>query len=313
MKVSVIGASGRIGSSVSFLLAKEPDIKDLIMISREKSLNKLKGLQMDIYDALAGLRSDANIEVHSDKDLSVVDGSDIVIITAGVPRKENMSRLDLAKINAEIVGRYAREIAKICDTKLFIITNPVDVMTYKAFIESNYDRNMVFGLGTHLDSLRFKVAIAKFFGVHIDDVRTRIIGEHGDTMVPLLSATGIGGIPIQMMPNFEKFPYKEVIDDVKNKGSEIIKLNGGSEFGPASAVINIVNCIIHDEKRLLTLSAYLDGEIDGIRDVCIGVPVKVGRNGIEEVVPIKLENDELEAFRHSVKVVKEYCELVKNI
>ncbi|WP_292460831.1 malate dehydrogenase [Methanothermococcus sp.] len=313
MKVSVIGASGRIGSAVSFLLAKEPYIKHINLISREKSLSKLTGIKMDIYDALAAEGRDAEIEVHSEKDLSVVDGSEITIIPAGVPRNDKMSRLDLAKENAKIVKKYVRGISKTCDTKLFIVTNPVDVMTQKALVESGYEKNQVFGLGTHLDSMRFKVAIAKYFGVHIDDVRTRIIGEHGDTMVPLLSATAIGGIPITRLPGFENFPYQKTVDFVKNGGKRIIELKGGSEYGPASAIVNVVKCITNNDKRLLTLSAYLDGEIDGIKDVCIGVPVKVGKNGIDEVVPIKISDDEFNAFKRSVEVVKNCWNEVKDI
>ncbi|MDK2987382.1 malate dehydrogenase [Methanothermococcus thermolithotrophicus] len=313
MKVSIIGASGKIGSVLSYLLAKEPYINHINMISRSKSLSKLEGIKMDIYDALAASGTDADIEVHDDSDMSVVEGSEITILTSGIPRNGNMSRLDLAKKNAEIVKNYSRSISKVCDTKLFVITNPVDVMTYKALIESGYEKNQVFGLGTHLDSMRFKVAIAKFFGVHIGDVRTRIIGEHGDTMVPLLSATAIGGIPICRLPNFENFPYEKVIDAVKNCGKKIIDLKNGSEYGPASAIVNIVKCIANDEKRLLTLSAYVDGEIDGINGICIGVPVKVGRKGIEEVVPIKISNKELEMFMHSVNTIKEYCKKVEKI
>jgi malate dehydrogenase len=313
MKVSIIGASGRVGSATALLLAKEPFMKDLVLVGREKSINKLEGLKRDIYDALAGTRSDANIYVSDDNNLRAIDGSDIVIITSGMPRKEGMSRTDLAKTNAKIVGKYAKKIAEICDTKIFVITNPVDVMTYKALIDSKFDRGSVFGLGTHLDSLRFKVAIAKFFGVHIDEVRTRIIGEHGDSMVPLLSATSIGGIPIDKFEKFKDLPINEIIEDVKTKGEQIIKLKGGSEFGPAAAILNVVRCIVNNEKRLLTLSAYVDGEFDGIKDVCIGVPVKIGKDGIEEVVSIELSKDEIVAFRKSAEIIKKYCEEVKNI
>ena len=314
MKIAVIGASGRIGSTVSFLLAREPSIKHIVLISREKSLKKLEGIRMDMYDALAAEARDAEIEIYSDKEIpDAVDGSEITVISAGVPRKDGMSRLDLAKVNAKIIKNYVKDISKTCDTKLFIVTNPVDIMTQKALFESGYDRSQVFGLGTHLDSMRFKVAIAKYFGVHIGEVRTRIIGEHGDTMVPLLSATAIGGIPISRMPGFENLPYREIVELVKSRGEEIIKLKGGSEYGPASAVVNVIRTIINDEKRVLTLSTYLDGEIDGIGGVCIGVPVKLGRKGIEEIVPIRISPEELETFKHSVQVLKACWESIKDI
>ncbi|ADG13662.1 malate dehydrogenase [Methanocaldococcus infernus] len=312
MKVSIIGASGKVGSAISFLLANEPYVKELVLISREKSIDKLRGLREDIYDALAGTKRDCEINVSDDKTLKFLDGSDLVIITSGVPRTPEMSRLDLAKVNAKIIGNYAKKIAEICETKLFIITNPVDVMTYKAYIDSKFERNKVFGLGTHLDSLRFKVEIAKFFGVHIDEVRTRIIGEHGDTMVPLISSTSIGGIPITRFKSFKDLPLKDIIENVKNKGSKIIALKGGSEFGPAAAVLNVVRSIANNENRLLTLSTYLDGEF-GFSDVCAGVPVKVGKDGVEIVTDIVFSKEEFEAFKYSIETIKRYCEEIKEL
>ena len=162
-------------------------------------------------------------------------------MTAGLPRTGNMSRFDLSAENAKIVKKYAIDISRCCDTKIFMVSNPVDVMTYKAFIESGYEKNQVFGLGTHLDSMRFKVAVAKHFKVHLDDVRTRIVGEHGDSMVPLMSATAVGGIPAWRLPNYENFPYDKVLEKIKNYGKEIIELKNGSEYGPASAIVNIRN------------------------------------------------------------------------
>jgi malate dehydrogenase len=313
MEISIIGASGKIGTAISVLLAKEKYVRHINLISREKSLNKLKGLKLDIYDAIAAEGLDVEISVHDEKDLSVVCNSKITIIPAGAPRTGNMTRLNLAKKNAGIVKRYAKEIGKTCDTKLFMITNPVDVMTQKALVESGYDKSQVFGLGTHLDSMRFKVAIAKYFNAHIGDVRTRIIGEHGDSMVPLLSATAIGGIPITRLPEYKDFPYNNIVDFVKNGGKRIIELKGGSEYGPASAVLNVVRCIANDSKKYLTLSTYLDGELDNIKGVCIGAPVVIGKKGIERIVPIELEEQEFNDFKKSVEIVKKYWNEVKDI
>ncbi len=313
MEISIIGASGKIGRAVSVVLARERYIQHINLISREKSINTLEGHKLDIYDSLAAEGLDVEISVHTDKDLSCVCNSDIVIIPAGVPRTGNMTRLDLSKKNASIVKNYAKQIGKKCDTKLFMVTNPVDVMTQKALIESGYERNQVFGLGTHLDSMRFKVAIAKYFKVHIGDVRTRIIGEHGDSMVPLFSSTAIGGIPINRLPEYKNFPKEEIINFVKNGGKKIIELKGGSEYGPASAILNVVRSIANDTKRYLTLSAYVNGEIEGANDLCIGVPVVIGKNGVEKIIPIKLEEKECIDFKNSVNVIKKYWEEVKHI
>ncbi|MBA2862739.1 malate dehydrogenase [Methanococcus maripaludis] len=314
MEVSIIGASGKIGSVLSLLLAKESYIKNINLIARNGSINKLKGLKMDLYDAMAAAGQDTNIQICSDDDLSCTGTSDITIVTAGMARTGDMSRIDLMRENAKIIKNYAKKIANAGDTKIFMISNPVDMMTYKAFIESGYEKNQVFGLGTHLDSMRFKVAVAKYFEVHIDDVRTRIVGEHGDSMVPLISATAVGGIPIVRLPKYENFPYDRILEKIKGYGKEIIDLKNGSEYGPASAIVNIVRCIAHDEKRLLTLSAYIEDEIEGIKGgSCIGVPVKVGKNGIEEVIHMKMNDDEIEGFKKSFDLVKGYCKEIESI
>ncbi|ABR55440.1 Malate dehydrogenase (NADP(+)) [Methanococcus vannielii SB] len=314
MDIAIIGASGKIGSALSLLLSKEPYIKHIKLIGRDNSINKLKGLKMDLYDSMAASGQDTDIQVFSDSEMSCVNGSDITVITSGISRNGEISRLDLAKENAKIVKKYVKDISKCCDTKLFMITNPVDVMTYKAYIESGYEKNQVFGLGTHLDSMRFKVAVAKYFKVHIDDVRTRIVGEHGDSMVPLMSATSIGGIPARRLPGYENFPYYETLERIRGYGKEIIDLKNGSEYGPASAILNIIRCISQDEKRLLTLSAYVEDEIEGISGgSCIGVPVKVGKNGIEEVIHMKMKQGEFELFRESFEIVKKYCKEIETI
>jgi malate dehydrogenase len=314
MDVSIIGASGKIGSVLSLLLAKESYIKNINLIARSSSINKLKGLKMDLYDAMAAAGQDTDIDICCDDDLSCTANSDITIITAGMARTGEMSRIDLMKGNAKIVKNYVKNIANFGDTKIFMISNPVDLMTYKALIESGYEKNQVFGLGTHLDSMRFKVAVAKHFEVHLDDVRTRIVGEHGDSMVPVISATAVGGIPIKRLPKYEDFPYEKILERIKGYGQEIINLKNGSEYGPASAIVNIVRCIAHDEKRLLTLSTYIEDEIEGIEGgCCIGVPVKVGKNGIEEVIHIKMEDDEIEGFKKSFELVKGYCRQIESI
>ncbi|MCS3900358.1 malate dehydrogenase [Methanococcus voltae] len=314
MEITVIGASGKIGSQLSFLLAREKYIRNINLVAREKSLNMLEGVKMDIYDALAASGRDAEIRIHSDTEIENLCNSDMIIITSGAKRNGNMSRLDLAKTNAKIIKNYSQEIAKHCDTKIFMVSNPVDVMTYKALMESGYDKSKVFGLGTHLDSMRFKVAIAKFFKVHIDDVRARIVGEHGDSMVPLISSAAIGGIPVRRLPNYENFPYYDILNSIKTHGKRINGLKNGSEYGPASAIVNIVKCMANNDRRILTLSTYLEDEIEGIEgNACVGVPVKVGKKGIDEIIPIKMEDWEYEAFKKSVDVLRGYCKSVSDI
>ncbi|WP_456482310.1 malate dehydrogenase [Methanopyrus sp.] len=302
-KVAVIGATGRVGSTAAARLALLDCVSEVALIARPKSVDKLRGLRRDILDSLAAAQKDAEITIGCERD-DYVD-ADVIVMTAGIPRKPGQTRLDLTKDNAEIIKKYLEDLAEENpEVIVLVVTNPVDVLTYVALKISGLPKNRVIGLGTHLDSMRFKVIIAKHFNVHMSEVHTRIIGEHGDTMVPVISSTSVGGIPITRMPGWEDFDVEEAVRKVKEAGQRIIETWGGSQFGPAQAITNLVRTILQDERRVLTVSAYLDGEIDGIRDVCIGVPARLGREGILEIVPIELEEDEMRAFRRSVEVIK---------
>ncbi len=302
-KVAVIGATGRVGSTTAARLAMLDCVGEVALIARKRSVERLKGLRRDILDSLAAAQKDAEITIgHRFEDYA---DADLIVMAAGVPRKPGQTRLDLTKDNAGIVRKYLEGIGEENpDAIILMVTNPVDVLTYVALRVSGLDRHRVLGLGTHLDSMRFKVIIAEHFNVHMSEVHTRIIGEHGDTMVPVISSTSIGGIPITRMPGWEDFDVDKAVEEVKTAGQRIIETWGGSQFGPAQAIANLVRTILQDERRVLTVSAYLDGEIAGVRDVCIGVPARLGREGILEIVPIKLDEREIEAFKRSVKVVK---------
>ena len=310
MKVSIIGATGRVGRAAAFCLAEENSVNKLVLISREESVDKIKGESLDIYDALAA--KGVYVSIKTSSDLNSIEDSDVVVLTAGASRKPGMEREDLGFINAEIVADYARKIAEIApDSVILVITNPVDVMTYVALKASGFNKNKVFGLGNHLDSLRFKNYMAKHFHVHVSEIHTRIIGQHGPHMVPLISSTSIGGIPIEYysawdyFTGYKPFDINETIETVKNAGNNIISKKGATEYGPAFAISNIVTTILNDERKILTVSAYLEGEIEGIDDVCLGVPVKLGVDGIEGILPIKMSEDERDSFIEAAKIVKE--------
>ena len=310
MKVSIIGATGRVGRAAAFCLAEENSVNKLVLISREESVDKIKGESLDIYDALAA--KGVYVSIKTSSDLNSIEDSDVVVLTAGASRKPGMERADLGSINAKIVADYARKIAEISpDSIILVITNPVDVMTYVALKASGFSKNKVFGLGNHLDSLRFKNYMAKHFHVHVSEIHTRIIGQHGPNMVPLISSTSIGGIPIEYysawdyFTGYKPFDINETIETVKNAGNNIISKKGATEYGPAFAISNIVTTILNDERKILTVSAYLEGEIEGIDDVCLGVPVKLGVDGIEGILPIKMSEDERDSFIEAAKMVKE--------
>lgn len=303
MKVSVIGASGRVGRAAAFCLAEENVVSKLVLISREDSLEKIEGESLDMYDAMAA--KDIRISIKSSCDMEDLHDSDIVVITAGVPRRAGMSRSEIAIPNAKIIAQYSRIIADHAPNSIIlVVTNPVDVMTYVALKSSGFDRNKVFGLGNHLDSLRLRNMLAKHFNIHVSEIHTRVIGEHGDHMVPLVSSTSIGGILLKNYALDGTLDIEGMVKKVINAGSYVINKKGSTEFGPAYAIANIINTILNDEKRILTVTAYLDGEIEDIKDVCLGVPVKLGINGIERIIPIKMNDNETKAFLNASKFVK---------
>jgi len=317
LKVSIIGASGHVGRAAAFCLAEENSVNKLVLISREKSLDVLEGESLDIYDALAAKSVD--ISINTTSNLKKLHNSDVVVLSAGVSRKPGMERTDLGEANARIVAEYSKSIARYApDSIILVVTNPVDVMTYIALKFSGFKKNKVIGLGNHLDSLRFKNYMARHFNVHVSEIHTRIIGQHGPHMVPLISSTSIGGIPLEYYSAFDYFSgYKpfnleKTIGKVKNAGSYIIGKKGATEYGPAFAISNIITTILNDERKILTVSAYLEGEIEGINDVCLGVPVKLGIDGIEGILPIKMSDEERKAFLKAAEEVKKNTEVIKN-
>ncbi|MGV8144031.1 MAG: malate dehydrogenase [Methanothermobacter sp.] len=303
MKVSVIGASGKVGRTSAFCLAEENMVSKLVLFSREKSLPKIEGESLDMYDAMAA--KDIRISIVASSEMENLHDSDVVVIAAGVPRREGMSRSEIAIPNAKVIAEYSRMVAKYSPNSIIlVVTNPVDVMTYVALKASGFDRSKVFGLGNHLDSLRLRNMLAKHFNIHVSEIHTRVIGEHGDHMVPLVSSTSIGGILLKNYALGNTIDIEGMVKKVINAGSYVISKKGSTEFGPAYAIANIISTVLNDEKKILTVSAYLDGEIEGIKDVCLGVPVKLGINGIERIIPIKMSDNETEAFKSAAEFVK---------
>lgn len=297
------------GRTAAFCLAEENVVDNLVLFAREDSLAKIEGESLDMYDAMAA--KDIRIKIESSCNKESLHDSDIVVITAGVPRETGMSRSDIAIPNAKIVAEYSRQVAKYSPNSIIlVVTNPVDVMTYVALKASGFDRNKVFGLGNHLDSLRLRNMLAKHFNIHVSEIHTRVIGEHGDHMVPLVSSTSIGGMLLKNYALDGTIDIEGMVKKVITAGSYVIGKKGSTEFGPAYAIANIINTILSDEKKILTVSAYLDGEIEDIKDVCLGVPVKLGINGIERIVPIKMSDNEIDAFNSAAEYVKKETDMV---
>ena len=303
-KVTILGATGNVGLFASYAISANPHVREILLYGREGRETLLRGITQDFVDSFAARGT--NIKINWTTNLKDAAGSDVVVITSGIPRTPGQDRLDLALENAKVITPLAQTIGVIApETKILVVTNPVDVMTCVALKYSGLNPSQVFGLGTHLDSMRLKSLIAAYFKVHVSEVHTRIIGEHGDSMVPLWSATTIGGIKISNLPAFAHLPVQEIIESVKNSGNLIIKDKGSTVYGPGEAIASLVKTVLGDENRILTVSAYIKSEIHGIGkgDICIGVPARINRSGVFPIT-IKIDESEVIAFRESVEKIR---------
>ncbi|MBQ2612600.1 MAG: malate dehydrogenase [Methanobrevibacter sp.] len=310
-KVSILGATGVIGKNVAFTLARADTVDEIVLFAREGSIEKAKGESFDMYDALAA--EDIDCKLTPSSQFSDIANSDIVLITAGAPRKEGMKRLDLAIPNAEIVRDYAEKIAVHApDSIILIATNPVDVMTTIALEASGFDKTKVIGIGNHLDSLRLKTYFSKQININSSEVHTRVIGEHGDHMVPLLSSTTIGGIPLKYFIQSVDIDIPKLISRLRKAGNTIISKKGATEYGPSYAISNLISTIISDSHKILTVSTYLNGEIAGVDGVSLGVPVVLSKKGIVMIVAIHMNDYEENKFKQAAEVVRQSTDEVKS-
>ncbi|PWR69920.1 malate dehydrogenase [Methanospirillum lacunae] len=311
-KVTIIGATGRVGQYAALSISRIPYIREIQLYGRDGSQSLLDGITRDLIDSFAATGT-ASV-VRWSCDLADMKGSDVVIITAGVARKPNQDRLDLAHENAKIVADLSKQVQMFApESMIMMVTNPVDIMTSVALRYSGKKPHQVFGLGTHLDSMRLKSLIASFFQVHVSEVHTRIIGEHGESMVPLWSATTIGGIQISNLPSFGNLPIDDIMGKVRSSGQQIIASKGATVWGPGDAIATIIKTLLGNENRILTLSAYVKSEVHNIGDVCIGVPARINKDGVFPV-SIRLDPLEVHAFQRSVERIRGLTnQILKNL
>jgi len=299
-KISVIGA-GNVGASVAQYLA-EANLADVLLVDIIEGIPQGKALDL----TQAGPIRKYNCYVTGTNDPKEMKGSDIVIITAGLARKPGMSREDLLKMNADIVGTSADNIKKHA-SKAFVIvvTNPLDIMTYHAFRRTGFPANRVCGQAGVLDSIRFRAFVAMELNVAMTDVQAMVLGGHGDTMVPLPRYTTVGGIPISELIDADRI--KAISDRTRDGGAEIVKLlkSGSAYYAPGAASVEMAKAILLDEKRVIPVSAYLDGQY-GMKDLYIGVPVVLGANGVEKVIELKLQKKETDALQKSGETYKRF-------
>ena len=311
-KISLIGA-GQIGGTLA-LLSGLKNLGDLVLFDFVDGVPQGKGL--DIAQASTVEMFDSNIEGASD--YSAIEDSDVIIVTAGVPRKPGMSRDDLLEINLKVMSSVGEGIKKYAPNSFVIcITNPLDAMVWALQKATGHSTNMICGMAGVLDSARFRYFLAEEMGVSVEDVTAFVLGGHGDTMVPLTKYSTVAGIPLPDLIKMKWITQKklyEIVQRTRDGGAEIVSLlkTGSAYYAPASSAIAMAESYLRDKKRLLPAAAYLNGEYD-VNGYYIGVPVIIGKDGVERIVEINLDKDEKEEFSSSVKSVISLVEACQKI
>ena len=308
MKITVVGA-GNVGATCADVMARKELANEIILVDIIEGISEGKALDMWQTAPVDG--SDTRV-IGVTNDYSKTKGSDIIVITSGVPRKPGMSRDDLIGTNAKIVKDVTEKaIRQSPDAIIIVVANPLDVMTYTASLVSKKNRNQVFGMAGILDTSRFKAFIAAELNVSTRDIQTLLLGGHGDTMVPLPSYTTVSGIPLSQFLDKEKIDA--IVQRTRGGGGEIVKLMGTSAwYAPGAAVAQMVESIVRDQNRILPVCVELKGEY-GMKDVFLGVPVKLGKNGIEEIIEVTLNDEEKQLLTTSSNAVKNVMAVLDNM
>jgi len=306
-KVTVVGA-GNVGATAAQRLA-EKQIADVVLVDIIEGVPQGKAL--DLTQAAAIEKHDCHVTGANAYDATA--GSNIVIITAGIPRKPGMSRDDLISTNAGIVKSVTQEVAsRSPEAVLIIVSNPLDAMCHVAFDTCGFPKERVVGMAGVLDSARFRAFIAMELNVSVENTHAFVLGGHGDTMVPLPRYSTVAGIPITELLSADRI--EALVERTRNGGAEIVGLlkTGSAFYAPASAAVEMAESILKDKKKILPCAAYLQGEY-GINDLFIGVPVKLGAKGIEEIIEITLMEQEKQALQKSAAAVQELKDLLKTL
>lgn len=308
MKVTVVGA-GNVGATVANVLAHRDFLNEVVLLDIKEGT--AEGKSLDTWQQ-------APIDYYSTRTIGVTNnyeataGSDVVVITSGLPRKPGMSRDDLISVNAGIVKSVTENIMKYSpNTIIIVVSNPLDVMTYCAYLTAKTDSKKVFGMAGVLDVARYKAFLATEIGCSPKDIQAILMGGHGDTMAPLPRYTTVSGIPVTEFVAQDKLDA--IINRTKNGGAEIVNLLGTSAwYAPGAAAAQMVEAVLKNERRIFPCCAWLQGEY-GLKDVYCGVPVVLGRNGIEKIIELQLTDDEMKLVHASAKAVKDLMEVMDNM
>jgi malate dehydrogenase, NAD-dependent len=300
MKITVIGA-GNVGATCANVLAQKGLANQVVLLDIAEGV--AEGKALDMWQTSSVTNFDTRI-VGVTNDYLATKGSSVVVITSGVPRKPGMSRGDLISTNAKIVKDVTEKVVKYSPTAIIVVvSNPLDVMTYVAYLAAHKKPCEVFGMAGILDSARYKAFIADALDVSPRDVSALLLGGHGNSMVPLVRYTSVGGIPVTQL--LDKVVLDKIVDRTRNGGGELVKLMGTSAwYAPGAAAATMVEAIVRDQRRILPVCAYLNGQY-GLSDMYMGVPVKLGKRGIVDIIEIDLNDEERGMLNESAKEVTE--------
>ena len=305
MKVTVIGA-GNVGATCANVIAQKDIVNKVVLLDIKEGV--AEGKALDIWET-APINDYSTRVVGYTNDYTQTKNSEVVVITSGLPRKPGMSRDDLIATNAGIVRSVTENVIKHSpDAKIIVVSNPLDVMTYCAYLTAKVDSSKVFGMAGVLDTARYRAFIASELNISPKDIQAMLLGGHGDTMVPLPRYTTVAGIPVTELIPADRL--NAIIDRAKNGGGEIVNLLGTSAwYAPGAAAAQMVESIVKNENRIFPCCALLNGQY-GLKDIYLGVPVKLGKNGIEEIIELKLNDAEMELLNTSAKAVRNVMDVL---
>jgi malate dehydrogenase len=310
-KVTVVGGAGNVGATVARAVA-DKELADVVIIDIAEQ--KAGGVALDMFQACPIEGSDARVVGYgaTDEGWAQTADSDVVVITSGVPRKPGMSRDDLLNVNYGIMQSVTEQIVKHSPNTIIVpVANPLDAMCQAVYRLSKLPRERVIGMAGILDSARMRAFIAMETGVSVENIHAFVLGGHGDTMVPLARYSTIAGIPLPDFPGMTAEKIKAISERTANGGAEITKLVGTSAwYAPGSAAAEMVEIILKDKKKIVPCSVFLQGEY-GIRDLFVGVPIKLGARGVEQIIEITLTPEEDAALKKSASAVKELTDVIK--
>lgn len=311
-KIALIGG-GNIGGTLAHLCGLK-NLGDVVILDRGGGVASGKALDIEQSSTVEGY----DCHMSGTNDYKDIEGADVVIVTAGVPRQPGMSRDDLLSVNVEVIKTVAQGVKQYAPKAFcIIVTNPLDAMVYTFQKESGLPANKVVGMAGVLDSARFKLFLAREFKVSAEDISALVLGGHGDTMVPIVRHTTVSGIPIPDLIKMgwsTKDAIEKIVDRTRNGGAEIVQLlqKGSAFYAPATAAMEMAEAYLYDRRRVLTCAAHLNGEYD-VKGLYIGVPVIIGKNGVEKIIEIELNKEEKKMFDTSVKAVEGLVQAVNKL